>query len=169
MLTLLIPFFISIIVARPWTPEYIDTLLDIRSCLDSRHLAIFDSLFVPLNDTSLTRLYYATAMQTFEHRLHRNEPLCVAIEGTISHLYREVIWQKRQYMRRISESKIVVVAEHHTGREAFINYLHQVLSGGVVREVCNAIIVSDVQVNELRDCTREKRKDSIWAYTRFKE
>lgn len=166
---LLVLFATTLIVqcdSRKWSPRYISALLDVRQCYyDRRHIALFDSLIAPLNDTKLIDHHRAIIMSTLSDELNSHKPFCVAVTETGSSLYREMLWHRKQEHRRMSSQKIVPV--HHPEREAAINHLVQILSGGEVLRACEAIPSPDMEA--LIECTRNKRKDSMSAYTVFTE
>lgn len=154
--------------SRVWSPEYITALLQTRQCYSTGHLAVMDSFFDHLNDTTLNDHYYARTMTTLSHRLDRGESICLAIVETGSHIYREITWHKRQEIRRMTDKKILPVL--HSGREATIVHLQQTLSNGFIRDACEALpALSKDELELLRVCVRDRRKESMRAYTKFTE
>ncbi len=165
---LLVLCVVSTTNARVWSPEYIKALLETRQCYNERHLEVLDSFFTYLNDTTLGDHFQARVMTTLSDRLDRTSSLCEAIEATGSHMFKELTWHKKQDTRRMKEKKILPI--HHSGREATINHLRYALSEGIVRNACEAITpLSKEEMAALQTCTRDKRKESMYAYTKFTE
>lgn len=165
ILLVTLSLFLVNLDARNWTPEYTDALLLTRHCYDNHVLTLLDSFIEPLNETKLIDHFRARTMTILAHRIDRQEPFCVSIVESASHIYRELMWHNKQDIRRMTKKKVVPLM--HKGRVATIAQLQLALSNNEIRHACESL--SSPNMTLLRPCVKDKRKDSMRAYTRFTE
>lgn len=161
--------FITVIFARQWGTEYVQSLTEMRSCYPSHYLGILDSFISPLNESSLRDYYGARTFSILAHRLDRSDPICAAIVATATQIYRELMWHKRQENRRMIEKK-VVPRQERTDVDTTIESLVEALTSGRIKNRCLELgPQTEDERKELHECSRQKRKESMNAYTRFIE
>lgn len=165
LLIVTLSLFLVHLDARNWTPEYIDALLLTRQCYDDHVLSLMDSFTESLNETKLIAQFRARTMTILAYRIDRHEPFCVSLVESASHIYRELMWHNKQDIRRMTKKKVVPLV--HKGREATLSHLQLALSNNEIRHACESL--SSPNMTLLRPCVRDKRKDSMRAYTRYTE
>ena len=89
--------FINNIQCIAWTPEYIDAVLESRSCFNESYMSLIESLFDYIPDIKLKNMYYAKGLSFLGQKLHRNDELCQSIVDTMTYVYRDIItWDKEE-------------------------------------------------------------------------
>src|ERR1700761_9734569 len=177
ILTILLFLLTIKINALAWTEPYVDAVLESRQCFNQSFISIMDSLFEQLHDMKLTKYYYARGLSYISHKLqngHQHHLLCPSLIETVSYVYRDIQWGRQEainfeyHQSKVTDERYKKEFRYDETRDPTINHIHNLLTSNIIKERCEQLHIQKDQLSYIRECTKEKRKEVIKVYTRFK-
>lgn len=189
---LLIIIYINQYQCADWNADYIKAILEARYCFNNSFSTLLDDLFEKLNDKSMENFYYAKSInflgQKIQRNIHYNADHHYALNGnygdlcnifleTTSYIYREIKWSPLIRIlndgggsRVGSNTEQINQDTNNNNIELTSNYILYLLNNNIFMDRCkgiekNGIIIS---MNKVKECFKEKRKNAISVYIKFK-
>lgn len=183
--------FIESVHSIAWTKPYVDAVMESRQCFNTSYMSIIDSLFIHLSDTTLATYYYSRGLSFLGDRIISDREICQSIIETASHIYNDILWDVKeavnlQYHKEqeiINNMKVISLQEskelrnkarirYDKTRDSTIHHIQGLLTSNTIKEQCETFKNENAdqpsQIHSIKKCIKDKRKQAIMVYTRFR-